>query len=413
MKLDSVLLGLFMFFFTTSAMSFGLGDVIGPVLQVGAKLGGAAIDKAVDSVKDSIRNPEAEEAEKQQEERKMLEFFAKAQKEIEEREGLRPLQRERLVMALAQQYEQIQVFQKYAEAAEVQRRAERDKLFTTGGLLGLAADAAISSTTVAMARADMHLKAGVPKAQANAVFARAEGSPGTAIGQQIRADLTTGISNAAVGMVTPVHGVKRDSAPVADTHFPDSNNQTATGEQVAEAEVDAFSLDRGRQIHVEFSGSPLLTKKIRDALASMGYTLVDSTDKSDVTYLIEGEFVIRETSRHDGMRLDVGNILEKPTQNIVLPEEKLTGKLGVGVSKFLSGLASANKKMTAGQGVSSEIAYRQEILLVIARQPVGGPETRFSITDHMTNPNIQAVHLADATVGKLFEKLGLKIVVLE
>lgn len=82
-----------------NANAVGLGDLVGIGLQVGGKVVGAGVDK----VSDSMRDPEAEAAKKRAEERQAAEAFKRITDEIETKPGLRPIQREKLILTLKKQ----------------------------------------------------------------------------------------------------------------------------------------------------------------------------------------------------------------------------------------------------------------------------------------------------------------------
>lgn len=408
---------IFLLAYIPSAFAFGLGDLVGATIQIGAKLGGAVIGKTIDSAKDAMRDPEAEAAEKREDERKMLETFAKAQREIEDREGLTPLQRERFSMALVRQYEQMNAFRQFVEAAEARQRAERDNLFTAGGLLGVATEAVRTSPSFAIAQADMMVKAGIPQAQGRAAIAGADAIYGASSGQkQIQAALTNGAVDAAkIAVTQPLQAVTSVEVIPPPAVHDASGAQSATIQvdasiiQPPAVRDDAFAQDRGKHIQVEFVGSPVLTQKLQSALARLGYTLSDPVGKPDVIYRIEGEFVIQETRRHKGLSLGAGKILEA-VEEIAPPEEKLAGKIGLGVSKLFLGLAAAQgKSVPENVTPPDQVMFKQDLLLVIARQADGEREARVSVIKRAEQGKIQARSLAQEAATELFERLGLKI----
>lgn len=367
-----------------------LGTVIGAGVRVGTELGGAVIGKAVDSVKDSLRDPEAEAAEKREQDRKMLETIAASQREIETREGLTPLQRERLSMALMQQYEQVQVFRKRAEEMEALRRAQRDRIFTLGGVAELALDATLSSAPVAMAKADMMVKAGIPQAQGRAAIAGADAVMGG--GQRLLAIPI----NPSIHQAQAANAIAAALPPLAVEAQGATPPTAAPGQAPVTEGVNAFTPDQGRKIHFEFAGSPSLTRKMRAALAEKGFDLVEQPEQAEVRYVIEGEYLVRKTNRHKRLQLDVGSLLENPGQPVGPPEEILGAKIG----GMLFGGAIGGTKVSG---------FQQEVLLVIARQAAGKPESRMAVTKRMRLENIVAAPLARDAVEELFERLGLKV----
>lgn len=397
------------------AHALGLGGFWGVVIDAGAKLGGAAVDMAVDGVKDALRDPDAEAAKKREEERKVAEAFTKAQQEIDGRKDLTPLQRERLSLSLVKQYQQVQHFQRFVEEAEARQKAERDKLFTTAGLLGLATDAAanVASTRVAMAQADAMVKAGIPQAQARESIAQADAKVAAGIPQrQAKAALEK--VDEAMRAGVPQQALVEETSP--------ANRQVTLPEAVATVPagrgpvttmpapgVDAFIPDRGKRLHVEFIGSPSLTAFVRQVLAERGHTLVEQADQAEVAYRIEGEFAVPENKQYDGISMDIGRFLESP-QPVKSPEKKLMGSITGGLKKFLLVASVAQGANVPAEAVPRDInEHKQELLLVIARQPLEGAETRVSAVKTASAKEMQATSLAREAMADLFSRVGLPV----
>lgn len=90
---------------TAMAHAFGVGDLVSIGVQAGSEIVRAAGSKAVDTIKDSMRDPEAEAREKEEQERKLAEQMQKQIDEIEAMPNLRPIDRERLVLKLKQTWQ--------------------------------------------------------------------------------------------------------------------------------------------------------------------------------------------------------------------------------------------------------------------------------------------------------------------
>ncbi|MCX8013991.1 MAG: hypothetical protein N3A02_06845, partial [Rectinema sp.] len=119
-----------------NAQAFGLADIVGAGIRLGGELVGAAAGKAVDAVKESMRDPEEEARKKAEEERKLAEQLQKQIDKIEATPNLRPIDREKLVLQMKESYQAVKEMQAFIEKAEARQRAERDKIFTAEGFLG-------------------------------------------------------------------------------------------------------------------------------------------------------------------------------------------------------------------------------------------------------------------------------------
>lgn len=419
------------------AHAFGVGDLIGIGLRAGAELAGAAVSKAVDSVKESMRDPEAEAKAKAEQERKLAEAFQKQVEQIEAERNLRPIDRERLILKLRRQQQWAQQVQAMAEAAEARQKAERDKIFTTSGFLGVVADATMSSPSAVVAQAKLmtenplwraqqrlnneiifaqanaQVAAGIPQAKAKVVLAQADmlqqtGAQKAATQAVVEAakemaQAGTDINEAAVAI--------ESASDAADVARPRLERSTVTSESTAaavQAEPNAFTPDLGRRIFIEFVGSSEETSKLRQRLAANGHRVVETKEDADVVYIVEGEFSIPETKNHEGMTLAFGNLLQSPDRAIEPPAKKITGTLSQGLSRFLLGAAAAQGQPAPAGAVQKSGGYQQEALLVIARQPKDGKETRHSVFKSANSESIMAATLAQELVGELYVALGIE-----
>lgn len=399
-------------FTSFSAVAAGLGDLVNIGLQVGSKLGGAAIDK----VKDSLRDPAEEEAKKREEERRIAEAFQKAQLEIESRSDLTPLQRERQSITLARQYEQVQAFSRFREEAEARQRDRRDQLFTTAGLLGVTAEAVASSPSLALDRAEAMARAGTHKAQTRDVLAQADVMSKAGVHKaQTREVLDQAEAMARAGThkaqtrevlaqadAMTKSGIPRQQAREALAQV---NNVPSKGQPPASSN-DAFTPDLGKRVYVEFVGSPSLTAQVRKALVARGHTVVNQQSDAEVGYRIEGEFIVPETKQFGPIALNAGELLEHP-RPINPPEHKLSGSVQLNVARAIGFLGELQGKKSSDAMPREQTAHKQEVLLVIARQPVNAKESRVSMMKNAEGENIQALLLTQEALSELFERIGL------
>lgn len=391
------------------ALAFGINDVLSIGIQAGGKLLGAAVDSGIDKARDAMRDPEAEAAKAREEELKVAEQFRKQVSEIESMPDLRPLDRERLILQLEKQYAMAAQFQSFVEVADARQREERDKIFTTAGLLNVVGEAAMSTPSVTVARAEMLSATG--EIQAREAMARLQVEAG---GNSMQTQALVGAA------VTGLHAYQtrdRVAAGLAEARDAVLNGQgaevaaameqakaTAKPAPVADrSTLDAFSPDLGRRVHVEFVGSPSETMFLRRSLSEKGHLLVDRAEEADVVYRIEGEYSIAATQSKEGLTRDVGSLLESPSQDITQSIRKEKGSLTAGLGRLLAGMAMIEMP----NAPQADETLKQTVLLVAARQPVSGKETRAAVTQVAQGGSITGATLSVAARDALYAKLGL------
>lgn len=440
---------------TAMAHAFGVGDLVSIGVQAGSEIVRAAGSKAVDTIKDSMRDPEAEAREKEEQERKLAEQMQKQIDEIEAMPNLRPIDRERLVLKLKQTWQASKETQAFVEYAEAQQKAERDRVLTVGGIAGVVGRAAMSSPSMVVAQADlmannpvwraeqrMHneaafrqadamVAAGIPQAKAQGVLAQADALKDTGLTQagtkaivdnaeelakvkQTSQDAAILLASAnetsipsapqasGAGSAVPDAGASTKAAVTAVASVDVQSQAQATPPDAAQNRMsDAFSPDLGKKIWIEFEGAPNETEALRKLLQERGHVVVQDREEAEVVYLIQGEFVVPETKMHEGLTKSVGNLLESPAQAIEPPARKALGAIGSGIGRFM--LAAAGATAPAQQ----ENGYHQSVLLVIARQPKDGKETRASVVRDAQGETIEAVELAQGAKEDLYRVLGI------
>ncbi|MDD4913105.1 MAG: hypothetical protein PHP57_12485 [Sideroxydans sp.] len=364
-----------------NANAVGLGDLVGIGLQVGGKVVGAGVDK----VSDSMRDPEAEAAKKRAEERQAAENFKRITDEIETKPGLRPIQREKLILTLKKQRQWAEQMQSLSAQSEAKQKEERDKIFTTSGFLGVVGSAA---TGVAASQATVQLAANDPNALKNidrAVDAKNQAVTAYAVGVAIDDAKQAGTASAASATTTQQSSGDPAAIPVTP---------------------DAFSMDMGKAIYIEFVGSPSRTERLKKLLSERGHRVVDSKEQAEVNYLVEGEYWIPETKLHDGYSRDLGNLLETSVA-LPVPEKKLSGSIGRGIGVFMLTMAKAQGQQVPDVPASKDGVYEQRTLLVIARQPKIGKEARYSVLKEVDSGTIDGAVMSKNAVGDMFDNLGL------
>lgn len=412
---------------TQRANAFGVGDLLSIGIQAGGKLVGAAVDVGMDKVKNAMTDPEAEAAKKKAEDQKVAEGFRKSLSEIEARRDLSPLQRERLTMGFKKQYAQMQQLQKFVQAAEASQKAKRDEIFTGAGLLGVVGEAALNTPSVVMAQADLMSKSPALRADINASIRQADMQTASGL-PQAQAQRAIALADTLhknglfeAGTKSPIQltnvAVETKTTIPATSQVPerpDAVKVTSTENSSESASpliaVNAFSPDVGKKVYLEFVGSASQNKVLRDVLLGHGHTLANNRNEADVVYLIEGEFVIAENKQHKGLNLSVGQLLDDPTKPIEKPATKMMGSIGMGLNKLMFAMAQAQGANVPTAALPKEInGFRQQVLLVTARQPKDGAETRFSVVQEVESPVVEGGSLANAAYKEMLDRLGLMV----
>ena len=414
---------------TQNACAFGIGDLVSAGLQAGGKLVGAAVDAGIDKAKDAMRDPEAETAKQKAEEKKAVEGFQKMLSEIEARRDLSPLQREQLTITFKKQYSQMQQLQQFIQAAEASQKAKRDQIFTGAGLVGVLGEAALSTPSMAMAQAEilskspemrLHINSalrqatvltasGIPQGQIQRTLAQADSAFKTGA---LQSGIKTAVNLAEIATNTRADISATTNPPEIAPSDPEQNAmvESTRGTVAPTLATDAFTPDIGKKVYLEFVGSASQTKSLRDALLRRGHTLANDKTGADVTYLIEGEYIINENKLHKGLKIGVGQLLDEPTKAIEKPAIKTMGAVGMSINKFLFGMAQAQGANIPTAALPKESnGFRQQVLVVIARQPREGAETRYSVLQEIESPEIEAASIAKAANGDLLNQLGLSL----
>lgn len=420
----------------TNTHAFGIGDLLSVGIQAGGEIVRAAGGEAVDAIKDSMRDPEEEARKEAERQRKLAEQMQKQIDEIEAMPNLRPIDRERLVLQLERTWQASKEMQAFVAQAEAQQKAQRAQTLTMGGMAGVIGQAAMSSPSMVMAQADLMVAnpvwraeqrlhneaafrqvdamvaAGIPQAETQIVLAQAEVGgtelsevgAGAMIGsaeELAKIKQATGdaaLLSASVGQVdTSSLGGETPTTPALVDAVAQPEDPIAVKDQIH----DVFSPDLGKKVWIEFEDAPAETVALRKLLQERGHTVAQTRAEADAVYLIQGEFFITETKMHKGLVKSAGGILENPEETIEPPARKAMGTIGGGVSKFM--LAAAGAQMPPSQAEG----YRQEALLVIARQPRDGKETRVSVVRETQGDNLEAAKLVREAREELYLTLGI------
>jgi len=403
-------------FFTTNVYAWGMADIIGVGIQAGGKLIGAGVGK----IGDSMRDPEAEAAQKREDERKAAEAFQKQAENIETTPNLRPIDREKLILSLQKQKQWAAQMQSLAEQSEASRKAERDKIFTTSGFLGVVGEAAINRVATNMAVENAAMLANNPlyraqiKAQNEAVYRKADVAVAAGIPQAktkvalAQANMAMKIGASGTVAAVAINSQKTDTQESqGNPQFDNALQFKGDESPVITSSKDAFAPDMNKAIFVEFVGSTSKTERLAGLLGNHGYRLGGTKEQADVIYVVEGEYSVPETKLYSGFAIDVGALMENPSMSLPVPEKKLSGSISLGLNKFMFAMARAEGQPLPDTATPQDGVYKQQVLVVIARQPKGDKETRFSVLKNAESAELNGVKMAGSAVAELFDDLGL------
>lgn len=408
-KTNLVILSIVALHISVNAHAFGLGDIVGAAINAGSKLGSAAAGKAMDS----FRDPAKEEAERKKKEQETLDAFNRTVDEVEARKDLTPLQREKLVLSLQNSYGQAIYMMRFVAQAEERQRAARDQVFTAQGLAGVAAGSVAAMPSATFAQADMMVKAGIPQRQANETLSRVDNGGNIIPAKPNPIGAVVAAETQAQAQKTVQENIEKQGSELKEM-IEDAKKEERPGAlQTPPQKLTFFSPDLGRKLFVEFKGSQKLTSQMRAQLANQGYMIVDDSSQADVTYLIEGEYNYRETSRYEGFQLDAGAFYDNPKD----PEpakEKLSGKIKSTIFGGLLLIGQTQAQMRGQQLQQVNIPSQgngttQSALLVAARQANGEKEYRVSSLQKTEGTDVAAQRLLNTALVDLLGKLGVSL----
>jgi hypothetical protein len=379
--------------------------VIGVALDAGSKVGGALIDKAVDSFKDH----EAEERKRKEaiekQEKALRDQFVKQMEEIEtSHRYTTPYQREKAKLGYIALNSQLTALMRFGAEMEVQqekqRREERDRLLSFGGIATTVAGSAMNSPTMLMKQADQLSKS--PDFRRNIAQASSGKSPvGNPLSSAIEgAQALNKIEAAQTQMQTEV---ERQLKPVMSVLSKASEESTEKlveeVEKKGKAPSDFFVVDYGKPIYVEFVGNDPATNQVRELLVEQGFQMADSKENAVGYYRIEGEYLIAESRERYESAVPIADALLIP-ESIKEPKEK-----DKGIANGL--LVGAFSLLGANKAAPKPVEYRQSVLLVASRQAADSKEYRISVNRKLEAKELKPKTLAEESVDALLGKLGL------
>lgn len=401
--------------FSAQASAIGIGDLVGAGIQAVGKLGGAAIDKAMeDSPEEMARKQEQQKLER---EAKFKEVIAK----IEERKDITPLEKEKLIRAAAHSFGAAETISNLAVQQELQRRAERDQTLSAGGIVGVVGNAAMNTPSATMAKADLMVKAGIPQAQSRAAIDGAHDLMKTGRPQaQSRAAVevaTVAVNGdtvtAANRETVELGGTANDKAAARDgvmtaigQHQPEIDQAKAAVEAAKPDSLPSApkienlaSLDKGRKVYVEFVGSKTLSERLVQAFRQNGHQLVDNEAEADAVYQFDAEFAIAEEPSREGANVRVGQFVEDGAKLIELKAKGASLKgMATGVLFALGG-REMPKRQDSG-------LYRQAALFV-ANRHADGKDMRVAVGKKSETYELEPMKLIDGALLDLLDAVGV------
>lgn len=365
---------------SSSAFAVGIADFVSAGINVIGKVGGAAIDKAMED------SPEEMERKRQKEKIDREAKFHETITKIEARTDMTPLDKEKLTRQISKTMGMADMISNFAAQQELNRRAQRDQMFTAGGMAGVVGDAALSTPSAIMARADIAVKTGAPQAESRRAIAGANdlmktGRPQAQSRAAVEAAMTGGAVRPTVGDVqlggSPEDRAKANEgvASIIAQHQSEIDKAKAEIEAAKPKELlsepeptNLASLDKGRKVYVEFVGSKKLTERLQLAFKSCGHNVAASAAEAEVVYQFDGDYSVGSEGRREGLNERVGAYSDNP-HTLDAPKEQSSMKNAVG--GFFASMAGIPVKRP------SVSTYRQAVL-VVANRRFNGQDARVS-----------------------------------
>lgn len=400
---------------SNGAFAVGIADFVSAGINVVGKVGGAMIDKAMED------SPEEMERKRQKDAVDREAKFNEAIAKIEARQDISPLDKEKLTRQISKTFGMAETFGNLAAQQEMQRRAQRDQMFTAGGMAGVVGNAALSTPSAVMARADLMVKTGVPQAQSRAAIDGANilmktGQPQAQSRAAVNAATNTmnggavpsqGIGDVQLGG-TPENKAKVEAslANAMSQHQGEIEKAKADIESAKPKElltvpeaVNLTSLDKGRKVYVEFAGSKRLTERLQLAFKGSGFEVVGSAAEADSVYQFDGEYNVGAEATREGVSLQAGAFVDSPH-----PIE-LTKK-GASVKNMVGGFILTMGGRPVPQQQDSGV-YRQAVLFVANRR-AEGKDIRVSVLNKDVSYEMRPEAMIDGALLDLMDSVGIR-----
>lgn len=398
---------------SNSASAVGIGDFISAGINVVGKVGGAAIDKAMQDSPEEMEQKRLKA--KADQEAKFHEAIAK----VEARTDITPLEKEKFTRQISKTFGMAETISNLAAQQEMNRREQRDQMFTAGGMAGVVGNAAMNTPSAMMARADIAVKTGAPQAESRRAIAGADalmktGQPQAQSRAAVEAAMTGGAVHPSATGVQP-GGTQEDRARVAAgiqggiaQHQGDINKAIADVEAakpktlLTEPEATNLAvLDKGRKVYVEFVGSKKLTEQLQSAFKDNGHTVVASAAEAEVVYQFDGEYVIGHEGSRDNVIERVGAYSDNP-HTIEPPQQAQPSAVKTAVGGFFAAMAGIPIKQPSVDAG----AYKQAVL-VVANRHFNGQDARVSALAKEESGVVEADMLITNALQELVATVGV------
>ena len=400
-------------FVSQPVAAIGANDIFSVIFEVGGKVVGAAVDKAVDSMTDHEAERKKRQEAQEASERQLAAALQEQMTDIENQPSLTPYQKEKARIELMAAKAQIIAMNRFAssmiEQQEAARRAERDQLFSLGGLASATAGAALNTPSMVMAQADLQVKAGIPQAHSRNVMASIDNQGNLTPSGQMKQVVGEVAAQQQAATIAGKLEHQQGAAQVADLQAQHAGHlaevEAARSEESANTSPpkDVFTADKGKAVYLEFVGCAEQAGLLHSYLKERGHQLVEQAEDAEVRYRIEGEYWVPATHERQGILFKAAEALVSPSP-LPLPETTLKGNLASFSGKLFGALAGG----AAVPVKPPSTPPSQYALVVLSRQQGETPDSiRFSGYRKESGSTLDARELTRAAIGDLYASLGL------
>ncbi len=462
-RLRKVSIFIFIFGLVGQARAF---DLIGGALNAAgdmiSNVGGAAVHKVMDDSPEKLAAKRKAQAVKEDED------FQKTIAEINAQTDLSPLAKEHACISAKNIFYRARNVERAMQEQEDQRRAERDHVFTAGGMLGAIGHATVAGVSTAtdptnpmnmsnealIARGRQISQSAQPYINAVSIHPGASVNvlsptqippPSVNVGgteipvnasmwaQQLGLNISgTPDPKMAAGVVLQrenskltsgyVEKISQDNASVS----PETTSEA--GKSGAEYEPEFHDVnntpspfniqsDRSRKIYVAFEGDPSFTASLQSILKQQQYQLTETLATAEVVYQLQGDFSAPGGPLYEGLSISASDLHEGKVQLPQTLQEKhdLRSNLARGI-----GFLMAAQKQGGASGVpvadllaenqphkvNGKMEFPQMAVVVLTRHDAHGDLRAASQVEALT-PTLMGKPMVDLAIEDLLEKTGI------
>lgn len=367
------------------AHAVGSNDLFSAGFSLLGQLGGAVVDKAF------ADSPEEIEAKRLKEKSALELKFKEAVAQIEARKDVTPLGKEKMVRMAAKQFGMAETMNNLSAQQELEKNKRTDQMFTVGGLAGAAGNAALSTPSAVIARADAAVAAGQPQAQSRNVLAQYDANNGA----RPQVTYTPGQQANVAGQMQG--GLDQAQAKI-NAELEAAKPKEAFAVQQA---VGLAKQDKERKLFVEFVNGKALTEKLRAAFKSAGFALADDKAAAEVVYQFDGEYHVSAEPNRDGVTEQLGAFIDAP-RVIEAPQVK-TGMLKSAAGGLLAVFSGGQLKPSV-----TPVTYKQQVLIV-ANRHFDGKDTRVASLSEKDAATLTPDAMIDEAMRKIQGAAGLEV----